>query len=884
MAAVIRIEVQSSGGGVQEVKRDIADLGRAAEDAGGGFSAMKEIGIGALRSIGTMGVDLAVKGLAAIGGAISDGIDDAKNYAIIAAQTGAVIASTGGAAGVSAEHVAEYAGALSDAAGKSLFGDDQIQQSTNLLLTFTEIKGTVLDAATAISVDMAQAMGGAPKDAAIQLGKALNDPIKGITALTRVGVTFTEEQKAQIQAMQEAGDMAGAQGVILAELNKEFGGSAEAAAAATGGWSEFNGRMGEAKETMGAAVLPLLNQLAGVLVADILPVVEAAATAFADWLGSPEVQAGIQSLGENIDTAKDAITDFFTVLQGGEIFEDSPIAQLAPAIRDVMEVVDTARDAVDDFFTILRGGETFEDSPIAAIAPIIQHLAAVFSDAANPVEGFLNVLSEVSPMFALVRGIIESVLPPIQSIVESVFGNIATFLHTHGDDIKAFLQQTWTRIQEIIQLALQLVQATIVPVLTFIASFIASHGAEIQALLSNTWNAIKAVIDIALTLIQGVLKAALQVIQGDWSGAWTTIKEMCARIVQDLIVVIQSGIGNLVTLFGGLADQVISILSALPGQAAALGGDIIDGIISGVQAAAGALYSMLQDIAANALQAAKDALGISSPSEIFANQVGAPIMAGLILGVQSMIPSLISMLDDVAGTIISHAKKVTEKVIDEAHKVQDALIDQAEGIADKLGGVMADALSGEAGLSRAKAKAIATLKDISAAQQEEVQKQLASASTTAGGFGDPKQAAAFFKLRSDQIFELAKLRDQIDKTTDETVKARLVEQFNLIGLAQKKELEAFDVKGGSSALAGITAQLQTLLSNPNLPGAFNDPSGVLSQLFNALPQLVAMTTNTGPGAINSTNTSSFTYAPTVNTTSNIPPWLDWTTAKALSGV
>ena len=88
-----------------------------------------------------------------------------------------------------------------------------------------------------MSVDLAQAMGGAPKDAAIQLGKALNDPIKGISALTRIGVTFTDEQKAQIKTMQEAGDMAGAQGVILAELNKEFGGSAQAAADADGGWA-----------------------------------------------------------------------------------------------------------------------------------------------------------------------------------------------------------------------------------------------------------------------------------------------------------------------------------------------------------------------------------------------------------------------------------------------------------------------------------------------------------------------------------------------------------------------------------------------------------------------------------------------------------------------
>ena len=888
MAAVIKIEVISQGGGAA-VAKDIDSIGDAAKSAGGKLDAMREIGIGALRAIGTMGVDLAVKGLQAVAGAISDGIEDAKANAIIQAQTAAVIKSTGEAAGVSAQHVADYASSLSDAAGKSLFGDDQIQQSTNLLLTFTEIKGTVLDAATAISVDMAQAMGGAPKDAAIQLGKALNDPIKGITALTRVGVTFSEEQKAQIQAMQEAGDTAGAQAVILAELNKEFGGSAEAAAAATGGWSEFNGRMGEAKETLGAAVLPLLNQLAGVLIETVMPIVESAAAGFADFVAFlSDLGASFQSadewsssMAETIATLAAQLVGFFAGVETG-----------TPAFWALQGAFQSVTDSVQFFIDNLS-----ELAPVFAIlqgvvATALPSIQLIVTQVFGIISGFIEehgakILADVQQVWGQVQSITQAVLPPIQAIVNQVFGAIAQFLAAHGEDIKTFIGTTWDAIANIIKMALALIQAIIVPVLTFIASFISAHGVEIQALLSNTWNAIKAVIDIALTLIQGVLKAALQVIQGDWSGAWTTIKEMCARIVTDLVTVIQSGLNNAITLFGNLADQVISILSALPGQAAQLGSDIIDGIISGVSAAAGALYSMLQDIASNALQAAKDALGISSPSDVFASEVGAPIIAGLILGVQSMIPGLIGVLDDVAITIISHAKKVTEKVVDEANKIQDALLDQAAGIADKLGNVMADALSGEAGLSRAKAKAIGALKDISAAQQAEVQKQLAAASTTAGGFGDPKQAAAFFKMRSDQIFELAKIRDQIDKATDEAAKARLVEQFNLIGLAQQKELQAFDTKAsGKSPLETITEKIQALLANPNLPGQFDGAGGtnVLGALFQALPQLIAMTGGNNPSANNTTNSNQFTYAPTITTSGPIAPPLDHATARALAGV
>jgi hypothetical protein len=196
-------------------------------------------------------------GFGALSNFIKGGIADAKDANVIFAQSEAVIKSTGGAAGVSAQQVADYASSLSAASGKSLFGDDQIAQSENLLLTFTNIKGKALEAATSMSVDMAQAMGGAPKDAAIQLGKALNDPIAGISALSRVGVTFDDQQKKNIATMMKHGDVAGAQGVILAELNKEFGGSAAAAAKADGGFAQFKDRMGELGESIGHQLEPV---------------------------------------------------------------------------------------------------------------------------------------------------------------------------------------------------------------------------------------------------------------------------------------------------------------------------------------------------------------------------------------------------------------------------------------------------------------------------------------------------------------------------------------------------------------------------------------------------------------------------------------------------
>lgn len=103
------------------------------------------------------------------------------------------------------------------------------------LLTFTKIGGDVVPRATEAILDLATKMGGDLKGAAVQVGKALNDPIKGIAMLSKVSVQFSDEQQRVITALVETGRLAEAQTVILSELETQFGGSARAARDTFGG-------------------------------------------------------------------------------------------------------------------------------------------------------------------------------------------------------------------------------------------------------------------------------------------------------------------------------------------------------------------------------------------------------------------------------------------------------------------------------------------------------------------------------------------------------------------------------------------------------------------------------------------------------------------------
>lgn len=159
------------------------------------------------------------------------------------------IESTAGAAGRSLEQLTSQAEEL---AKVTLFDDDQTKKGQELLLTFTNIRDEVFDETIPVLQDLSTVLGQDISTSAIQVGKALNDPIKGITALQRVGVTFSESQKTLIARLVETGDVAAAQRVILGELEKEFGGAARAAAeAGLGPYTVLQNRAGELKESLG---------------------------------------------------------------------------------------------------------------------------------------------------------------------------------------------------------------------------------------------------------------------------------------------------------------------------------------------------------------------------------------------------------------------------------------------------------------------------------------------------------------------------------------------------------------------------------------------------------------------------------------------------------
>lgn len=270
------------------LRRDLAGVGTAGRKAGSDASnGLDGIRAGAGRLKGLLGGLFA--GLS-VGSLFAAVIENTRESEEAIGQLNAALTSTKGIVGVTSDEIVELAGSLQQV---TTFGDDAIIRMTSLLATFTNVRGAVFKDAVPAILDLSTRLGTDLNSAAIQVGKALNDPARGIAALAKAGIQFSPIQKQQIEDFLKLGDVAGAQGIILGELSTQMGGSARAAA------DTFSGAITQAKNAVG-------DLLEGDSSSGGLKDAKSAIQDLAQTLNDPEVKdgfavivAGIASIAKN---------------------------------------------------------------------------------------------------------------------------------------------------------------------------------------------------------------------------------------------------------------------------------------------------------------------------------------------------------------------------------------------------------------------------------------------------------------------------------------------------------------------------------------------------------------------------------------------------------
>jgi len=238
-------------------------------------------------------------------------------------QVEAAVKSTGGAAGLTFDELKKGA---EETAHNLKFTQSEILGMQSVLLTFPSVTKQTFGEASAIIQDMSTRLGTDLKSSAIQVGKALQDPERGITALRRAGVNFSKDQQALIKTLVNTNRAAEAQALILKELQVEFGGSALAAAEADKSF-RLDKTMEENKVMLGE----MLDQLKE----ELMPVLIAVANGFKNtlhWI--KENATGLKNLAIALGTAWVA----FKVLSGASAIMAAIGASSAVAVTGIEAV------------------------------------------------------------------------------------------------------------------------------------------------------------------------------------------------------------------------------------------------------------------------------------------------------------------------------------------------------------------------------------------------------------------------------------------------------------------------------------------------------------------------------------------------------------------
>jgi phage-related protein len=577
----------------------------------------------------------AVVALAGLGVAAKAGFDEFSQGQKVAAQTNAVLKSTGGVANVSAGQVNTLATSLMKKSGTD---DEAIASGENLLLTFTKVRNEtgkgnkIFDQATRTMLDMSTALGQDTKQSAKQLGKALQDPIKGVGALRRVGVSFTEAQKDQIKTLVDSGNQMGAQKVILKELNTEFGGSAEAAG------KTFGGQVKIAKEE--------LSNFAGELVGSAMPALE---TLF-----------GILSNVTKAMEEHKTVTKIVVGVVGG-------LAIAVLAVNAAMKVWRVATMLMTAAQWLLNAA--LDANPIGLIVIALAALAIGFYEAWKHSETFRKIVTAA----------MDGVMVAVNAVVDG-FKAVVAWVRDHWREIVPFISGPFAPLVFLATDAFG-IRSKLVNAFKAITTFVADRVKEIAGFITGLPGRIGDFAGALADRFKNVFNAA-QI------GAWIIgrIQEFGAYIAS-----IPSRIANFA---GGLADrfknffnsaQIGAWISDRISDFANFFGDMPGRVGKAVAGKAKALWEAIKGIFDRLPKFIRDALGIASPSKEF-EAIGVAIMEGAIKGIKGLEDRLVdaakAAFDKAFGAVKEGVAVVVGAGADESEKVS-AMVATAAAIDKK---------------------------------------------------------------------------------------------------------------------------------------------------------------------------------------------------------
>lgn len=419
--------------------------------------------------------------------------------------------------------------------------DESIKTGQTLLATFSSISDEMLTEVTPAMVDFsAQFTDGNMRSAATMLGKALGDPIKGLSAMSRVGVSFTEEQKKMITRMTEAGNVAGAQGVIMEAVGPQIAGAAEAQATASG---KMKAAWGDFMEILGRVLLPIFEKVIGGLqwlVVGVTNFISSLQKGGEGLGGFGEKFGGLMDIvGKVVDFFKGDVLGVWDALVG---LWDSA---LKPALSDLMDAFKSLQPvlafAAKVYFAIYA---IVIKVALKALPILIKALGIVIKTVAFVIKVLSAIVGvifgAVSKAFTWLVGLVTGAWDFIKSIWEAapaffsaVWSAIVKVVSTYLKVIVAGVKLFWNGLKayfklwsavfkvvwKVLATAFKVVAKVVTGAFKAFWAVIKGYIKVMQAILKAVWEPLKTAAKVVFGVVKGIVKGAWSAIKAVWQGA-----------------------------------------------------------------------------------------------------------------------------------------------------------------------------------------------------------------------------------------------------------------------------------------------------------------------------------------------------------------------------
>lgn len=473
MAPKVRSAADDAGDSLRRSMRSAADdSDRAIGGIGGSLRKLAGLAAATFATIGAFNF-------------VRDSVGDAQEAEQAFAKLEQIVRTTGESAGFSADQLASIATDMSFRIGVD---DEAIQNAQSVMLTFRSVTGDTFTEAMRLSADLSVVFGQDLSSSSRLLGKALENPAEGLSALTRIGIRFTEAEQAQIVAMVEAGNVADAQAAILEKVSGKVEGAAEASAT---GAQKMGVAFGEMKEALGGGIAGAIENIAPAIVSlmqTLAPLLSDVGERLGDVIG-PMLDAFGPTLTVAVDIAGDVLENLGSIVgslgpaltpivQGFGALATAVSGGLAAAFTSLAPTIETIgrflgqigatlggviaqaftalQPALDVFAQVLNDvlavvlpiiAELFE-----RLAPVISQFAAIFADvlvqvlplvgdaliaiftAIEPlIPAFIEIVEALLPFLPPILDLVTILLPPLVSLLELLSPIIATLATWLGD-------------------------------------------------------------------------------------------------------------------------------------------------------------------------------------------------------------------------------------------------------------------------------------------------------------------------------------------------------------------------------------------------------------------------------------------------------------------